>query len=994
MNIHMRLINFSILFLLSFLFLKAEEPQKIQLPKGASRILVYSAKELQKYIWQRCNKLLPIDEMNLDKKKENAFFLQVDSITLEQEEYSIEKKQENLYIYGGSEIALLYGVYAYAEYLGIRFALHGDILPDGKFEKSLLSCPDIKAKPLFEKRGLLPFHDFPEGPDLWDEDMYKSCITQMVKMKLNFFSLHTYPRVEPNVWIGVADDVSLNGDVSYSYPTSLANTARSTSWGYSAMDTRDYSCGAASLFTDSVYMSPLLNGKPWPKDQQQMNGVFNRTGHLFKQVFSLGQSLGIQFCVGLESPISIPEQVRERLEQKGINANTKEAVYELYKGIFTRIKRAHPLDYFWLWSPEGWTWGTPSKSSVEATIDDINIARKALKEIIPSCGFGVSGWVIGPPENKCLFDTILPTTDFISSLSRLCGQERLDLGYHQLPDNRFSFPILWMEDDPALTTPQLWVGRLRSDLAESYGAGCRGVNANFWRTSSIAPNLMAYSQGCWDQKEWNPFWGKEYQVQLTKSDIRKGGIGQNYYKRIKDTEDQYLYNTQRYNINGYRINLPNGIYRVTFLFSETKYKEPNKRVFDIVLEGEKLLPQIDVYKIAGENTVCQITSSDFRVDDFTLDIEVLPIKGETFLSAFIIEGTTDDVNQIKGEPYRRCINVGGGLYKDFEADLNEFASNAPEMDRDLSSSSFYSDYAQVMFGAEVANEVARIFESLDGTIGNEGFRNFRMPRPAAWITGPGVINPNEKKWQEESRKYAFVDSLVLMRHKILGKGDLERFDYWLNTFKYLRSIGHLGCVRGELDKKMREISSLPLSEQKEIVRKQILPIRIKLSKLWEEMMGHLIQTVNTTGELGTVINLESQTRKTYSFLNKYDKYMESILGEKLPLSVSLPKKYSGSPRMFVLNERSMLEKGEIYTLKLHVLGVDRMKKAPILYYRELGRKNFKKVVVDKKKDTYFEVQIPDNRNRTLEYYIEAEFANQTVHYPASAPQCNKTWIFY
>ena len=95
--------------------------------------------------------------------------------------------------------------------------------------------------------------------------------------------------------------------------------------------------------------------------------------------------------------------------------------------------------------------------------------------------------MIGPPDNKCLFDTVLPKTDFISSLSRLCGQERLDLGYHQLPEDRFSFPILWMEDDPALTTPQFWVGRLRSDLAEIYGAGSKGVNANFWRTSSIAP---------------------------------------------------------------------------------------------------------------------------------------------------------------------------------------------------------------------------------------------------------------------------------------------------------------------------------------------------------------------------------------------------------------------------------------------------------------------------------------------------------------------------
>ena len=80
--------------------------------------------------------------------------LQIDSVSLGQEEYLINKQQENLYIHGGSEVALLYGVYTYAEHLGVRFALHGDILPDEKFNKSLFDCPEIKGKPLFEKRGL------------------------------------------------------------------------------------------------------------------------------------------------------------------------------------------------------------------------------------------------------------------------------------------------------------------------------------------------------------------------------------------------------------------------------------------------------------------------------------------------------------------------------------------------------------------------------------------------------------------------------------------------------------------------------------------------------------------------------------------------------------------------------------------------------------------------------------------------------------------------
>lgn len=141
------------------------------------------------------------------------------------------------------------------------------------------------------------------GPDGKDED--------------EFFSLHTYPHVEPNVWVGLPEDTDEKGNVTYSYPTTLANTSRPGAWGYSAMDTRDYCCGASTLFKDSVYASPLVEGfLPWPKGQEQMNEVFNRTGALWDDAFSFGKQLGIRFCVGLETPLSIPKEITERLKEK------------------------------------------------------------------------------------------------------------------------------------------------------------------------------------------------------------------------------------------------------------------------------------------------------------------------------------------------------------------------------------------------------------------------------------------------------------------------------------------------------------------------------------------------------------------------------------------------------------------------------------------------------------------------------------------------------
>ena len=52
---------------------------------------------------------------------------------------------------------------------------------------------------------------------------------------------------------------------------------------------------------------------------------------------------------------------------------------------------------------------------------------------------------------------------------------------------------------------------------------------------------------------------------------------------------------------------------------------------------------------------------------------------------------------------------------------------------------------------------------------------------------------------------------------------------------------------------------------------------------------HLMQTVYTSGELGSLINLESQTRKTYGFLTKYDKEIEAAYGKKLCYPASAPE---------------------------------------------------------------------------------------------------------
>ena len=70
----------------------------------------------------------------------------------------------------------------------------------------------------FQQVDFCLFHDFFHGPDIWSTADYKSFISQIAKLGMNFIGLHTYPTwstteektsderqgPEPHVWIGFA----------------------------------------------------------------------------------------------------------------------------------------------------------------------------------------------------------------------------------------------------------------------------------------------------------------------------------------------------------------------------------------------------------------------------------------------------------------------------------------------------------------------------------------------------------------------------------------------------------------------------------------------------------------------------------------------------------------------------------------------------------------------------------------------------------------------
>lgn len=51
--------------------------------------------------------------------------------------FRLRSEGKSLIISGGSDVAVLYGAYAFAEKLGVRFGTEGDVIPDGRIPVAL-----------------------------------------------------------------------------------------------------------------------------------------------------------------------------------------------------------------------------------------------------------------------------------------------------------------------------------------------------------------------------------------------------------------------------------------------------------------------------------------------------------------------------------------------------------------------------------------------------------------------------------------------------------------------------------------------------------------------------------------------------------------------------------------------------------------------------------------------------------------------------------------
>ena len=929
------------------------DPDAICLDDHAPAQVRLAAREIRRYVYLRTGELLSIGASATGR----TIRLAVDQ-HLAPEEYRLQREGDNQVITGGSALGVLYGSYRYAELLGVRFYLHGDVIPD----EPLKAWPAVEdaGRPLFETRGIQPFHDFPEGPDWWNQDDYLAYVAQLAKLRLNFIGLHCYPEgkvgPEPLVWIGPTNDLDAAGQVYSSYPAQWANTERDRMWGYLPQKTSDFAGGAGQLFAADAYGPEVMTGLlPNAATPEQSNELFNRTGRQLGTVFAAAKQLGIKTCIGTETPLTIPQAVRAHSTD----------VRALYTGMFKHIAAVCPVDYYWLWTPEEWTWSGNQPAQFDATRQDIQAALDALADLGHPFTLATCGWVLGPAANRAALDEFLPKNCPMSCINREVGHAGVEPAFANIT-GRAKWAIPWMENDPDLVAPQPWVARIRYDAVDARRFGCTGLLGIHWRTKGIAMNIAALAAAAWDQS-WVPAGTDTRPVPPSRpTEGALGGKVADFTAPVANTTVPEVYQHVRYDLDGYDLSIPNGTYTVTLQFNEPYYHAATRRVFGVKLQGKPVLEHLDIFARAGQNQALDLSFTNQTVTDGTLRLRFTREVEFPCLAGIVITGKTRPMNQVPSEPFTRQINCGGGRVAGYEADLTGtgLATAAPRQ-RAMPAEDFYVDFACANFGPVVAEPAGRLLARIDGV---------HLPEPSTWKQGPGGLVPNRVPWSTVRTNYAFVAELAALREQVAGPGNRERFDYWLNTYQAMAAMAEAGCLRGQLDQALAGTNY-----------QQALATRIELANCWTRLLTEETALAGTPGELGTIANLEQHTRGQLQLIEGRDAELTKALGRPLPPEVEPGKAYTGPDRIIVLTVRGLANRGETLRLKIIALASKPMS-AVVVHLRPLGQGAWQTLTARPVARATYAVQLPPVQG-DFEYYITA---GDTLVWPATAPELNQT----
>lgn len=106
---------------------------------------------------------------------------------------------------------------------------------------------------------------------------------------------------------------------------------------------------------------------------------------------------------------------------------------------------------------------------------------------------------------------------------------------------------------------------------------------------------------------------------------------------INNTDEDEIYQSEKWGMTTYRVRLPNGVYNVKLMFAENYHNQAGQRIFDVWVERNRVLQNFDVYALVGKSTAYVKEVNNIEVKDGYLDIYFVTHKDNPMINGIVID---------------------------------------------------------------------------------------------------------------------------------------------------------------------------------------------------------------------------------------------------------------------------------------------------------------------------------------------------------------------
>lgn len=422
---------------------------------------------------------------------------------------------------GARPQSTLYAVFDFLQQQGAFFGLDGEVYPldPGQTLSLPVAGNPWRSQPRFDVRGLVPWPDFLNCITVFNAEDYRAYLEAMLRMRYNTLGIHVYSG--GNQWAESFLSFEYGGVGHLAY----SDTTATNRWGYLPQRTSRFGMGAAQFYDGEVFGSDATRWARSPWEAAEL------AQQLWRDAFQYAEKLGIHTGVGFE-PYQVPDEIlravppEARLDLRQPRGSGPKidpesvAARDILEARLGQLLEAYPsVDYVWLWEDESMNWAS-QKSNQPLSGLPFRQAHNFLHRHAPQKRLVLAGWG-GVARHFEALHHQLPGDIIFSCLSDTLGWDPVHQVYAKL-EGRERWPILWLEDDPAMWLPQFHVHRFQRDMQLAEDFGCQGLLGIHWRHRIVDPTVGFQSRASWE-KEIKP---AAYYQSYASSLARPGRAGQ------------------------------------------------------------------------------------------------------------------------------------------------------------------------------------------------------------------------------------------------------------------------------------------------------------------------------------------------------------------------------------------------------------------------------------------------------------------------------------